>query len=280
MSTSPWSTLLDRCGNATEAVIVAPFIKVDALTKVLGQLYGEASLTCITRWTPLDIQVGASDLTCRKLVTDRGGSFRLHNRLHAKYYRFDNRVLVGSANLTASGLSYAHVGNLEVLCEPGPPFDQQSFEAGLRRESREVTDGEFLLWEACPVSERPITLAIPDPVGSTLDDWKPQTRNPEYLWLSYCGNQSQIVSDEQRTLSELDLAILKVPTGLTLEAFNIWIWSSLQASRFADAVQHVGQTNDALAWDTVATDWSVTRSTAARWVSTTQNWLRYFDPTP
>ena len=119
MSIPPWSILLDRCGNAAEAIIVAPFIKVDALTLVLRQLHGEASLTCITRWTPLDIQAGASDLACRKLVSDRGGSFRLHNRLHAKYYRFDNRVLIGSANLTASGLSYAHVGNLEVLCEPG-----------------------------------------------------------------------------------------------------------------------------------------------------------------
>ena len=54
------------------------------------------------------------------MVVERGGSFKLHARLHAKYYRFDDRVLVGSANMTASGLGYRHRGNLEILCEPGP----------------------------------------------------------------------------------------------------------------------------------------------------------------
>ena len=33
----------------------------------------------------------------------------------------------------------------------------------------------------------------------------------------------------------------------------------------------------AVVWDSVATEWGVSRSIAARWVSTAQNWLRFFD---
>ena len=119
MTTVPWDALCERCTGATEAVIVAPYMKVASLTMVIDQLGRGASVECISRWTPLDIQTGASDLECRTVVVDRGGSFRIHNRLHAKYYRFDDRVLVGSANMTASGLSYPGRGNVEILCEPG-----------------------------------------------------------------------------------------------------------------------------------------------------------------
>ena len=101
MTTLPWDALRERCTGATEAVIVAPYIKVGPLTTVLDQLRMGASVECFTRWTPLDIQMGVSDLECRTVVVDRGGAFRLHNRLHAKYYRFDNQVLIGSANMTA-----------------------------------------------------------------------------------------------------------------------------------------------------------------------------------
>ena len=132
MTTLPWDALLERCTGATEAVIVAPYIKVGPLTTVLDQLRMGASVECFTRWTPLDIHMGVSDLECRTVVVDRGGAFRLHNRLHAKYYRFDDRVLIGSANMTASGLSYPRHGNLEILCEPGPPFVPVVFEAMLK----------------------------------------------------------------------------------------------------------------------------------------------------
>ena len=277
MTTLPWDALLERCTGATEAVIVAPYMKVRPLTMVMDQLGTGASVECFTRWMPLDIQVGASDLDCRTAVVDRGGSFRLHNRLHAKYYRFDDRVLVGSANMTASGLSYPHRGNLEILSEPGPPFVPAAFEASLKRESRVVSDDDFRIWQQCPVIERGFVPSTEDIAESSLDEWKPQTRNPDYLWLYYSGNEAQIVSDEQRALSALDLRILEIPSGLTLELFRDWICLSLQASPFMDSVRQFGGRTDAVVWDSVATEWGVSRSIAARWVSTAQNWLRFFD---
>ena len=277
MTTLPWDALLERCTGATEAVIVAPYIKVSPLTMVMDQLRIGASVECFTRWIPVDIQVGASDLDCRTLVVDRGGSFRLHNRLHAKYYRFDDRVLVGSANMTASGLSYPHHGNLEILCEPGPPFVPAVFEAALKRESKVVSDDDFRIWQQCPVIELGFIPSTADGAESGLDEWKPQTRNPDYLWSYYSGNEAQIVSDEQRALSALDLRTLEVPPGLTSESFRDWICLSLQASPFLDSVRQFGGRTDTVVWDSVAAEWGVTRSIAARWVSTANNWLKYFD---
>ena len=241
MKLSPWDSFLDSCRNATEAVLVAPYIKVDALETVLGELQAEVSLECFSRWTPLDIQSGASDLECRTLVSSRGGSFHLCNRLHAKYYRFDGQILIGSANLTASGLSYAHSGNLEILCEPSQDFDWYTFESVLRHRSREVSDEEFLQWQECTVIETSATDLGMEIGGEGLDNWKPQTRQPTYLWLSYIGKESQIPTIEQRELARLDLSILAIPKGLSVEKFNAWIKSSLRASPFMDTMRELSK---------------------------------------
>ena len=44
-----------------------------------------------------------------------------------------------------------------------------------------------------------------------------------------------------------------------------------------DSVRQFGGRTDAVVWDSVAAEWDVSRSIAARWVSTAQNWLRFFD---
>ena len=215
-------------------------------------------------------------MACRTLVVDLGGSFSLHNRLHAKYYRFDDLVLIGSANMTASGLGYPIQGNLEILCEPGPPFLRAEFEAALKHESRVVSDEDFRTWQLCPVADRERVPSAADVAGSSLDEWKPQARNPDYLWLNYSGNEARIISDEQRALAKLDLQILDVPSGLTPDSFRDWIRLSLRASPFMDAVKEFRGRTDATVWDSIAGGAGVSRSTAARWVSTAYNWLKHF----
>ena len=277
MTTLPWDALLERCIGASEAFIVAPYMKVGPLNSVMDRLDVGASIRCFTRWTPLDIHTGVSDLDCRTVVVERGGVFSLHNRLHAKYYRFDDQVLVGSANMTASGLSYPRPGNLKILCEPGPPFDPRVFENSLKRGSKEVSDEDFRVWQHCSVIEHSFELSPRVILESGLDDWIPLTRNPGYLWLYYSGDETQIASDEQRTLARVDLRTLKVPAGLTLESFRHWIHLSLQASPFMDLARHFGGRTDTVVWDSVAEERGVSRSIAARWVSTAYNWLKYFE---
>ena len=102
--TSPWKRIVVLALGATEAVIAAPYIKENSLRRMLDQLPHLERLTCVTRWQAGDIAAGVSDTVVRDLVRSLGGAFRLHPSLHAKYYRFDDGVLVGSANLTDAGL--------------------------------------------------------------------------------------------------------------------------------------------------------------------------------
>ena len=181
--------------------------------------------------------------------------------------------------LTDSGLSHPRPGNLEILCEPGPPFVPVVFEAALHRESREVSDDEFAIWQhVAQLLNAGSNHQLQMIMDSGLEDWKPQTRNPSYLWLYYSGNEAQIVSDEQRTLAGLDVRTLGVPTGLTLELFRDWIHLSLQASPFMDLARRFEGRSDAVVWDSVAEAYGVSRSIAARWLSTAYNWLKHFDP--
>ena len=171
--TSPWCTLLTYCTGAERVVIAAPYMKADMLGIVLDHLSNEAEVECFTRWTPHDILVGSADTACRNVVIERGGAFYLNNRLHAKYYRFDEQVLVGSANTTVAGLNYRQPGNLEILCEPGRSFDASTFENRLRTDAREVSEEELQFWLTCPVEAPTTTTIRADAIGTTFDDWKP-----------------------------------------------------------------------------------------------------------
>ena len=275
---SPWHALAEMSSDATEAVVVAPFMKRPALEMVLKQIDPLASVVCVTRWTPLDIQFGSSDVACRSLVVDRGGSFQLHNRLHAKYFRFGDRILVGSANVTASGLGYASGGNIEVLCEPHRSFEWTDFESRVLLESREISDAEFDFWKDCPTTPWPKAPAGFEQPSTSLDGWKPQTRNPDYLWFSYVGQESRIATFDQRVLARVDSAALNIPPNLNRSEFETWIRACLRASPFVDTVKSLEGSEDAVIWSTIAEEWGTSMGLAARWASTAQYWIKQFDP--
>ena len=276
MEPSPWRALAQVCTGAAEVVIVAPYIKLETLNLVLDLTDAGASIACVTRWTPKDIQTSVSDIACRTLVIERGGSFRLHTRLHAKYYRFGDYVLVGSANLTRAGLGYSGVGNLEILCEPGPKFDSKAFERQLLEESREVSNTEFACWNAIDVVDSPHTMPAEGLLGAEGDSWKPLTRAPEHLWMTYNGQAGEIASDDERRLALVDLEALLVPEGLSREMFNNWVAVHLLASPFVESVIELGEQEDPVAWPLLAELWDMSQSEAARCLETAHNWLSAF----
>ena len=273
---SAWDVLQERSSDAASVVIAAPYIKADALNRVLDVVRVGASLVCVTRWTPTDILVGASDLKCRSIVVERGGTFRLHTRLHAKFYRCDSSVLVGSANLTASGLSYSGIGNLEILCEPEASFDHAAFEAELLQGSREVSDSEFARWAALEAVLPPLDVPGRATVNGLGEDWKPSTRDPEHVWLLHRGLPSRIISDDERRLAQRDLDILAVPRGMPREAFNMWVCAQLLASPFIESVMSMENVEAPDAWAQLAKMWDMSESEAARCLETAHNWLSAF----
>ena len=275
---SPGDLLTRLCSNAQSLVVAAPFIKADALSRVIANVNTPATLVCITRWSPHDLAVGASDTKCRNLVADFGGSFRLHPSLHAKYYRIDDVVLIGSANLTSSAMGWSPHPNLEILCRAGDDFDARAFQQNLLNESREISDGELLRWEGVAnISRRlesEVTSGLP-----RVDSWRPKTRDPLHLELSYKGREDEIASLDEQRAARQDLQTLQMPPSLSEEEVRTWATCCLLAAPFTNSVIRLRQTTDASeSYQVLARAFGLNLTEARRDMETVQNWLAFLAP--
>ncbi|QZY29684.1 hypothetical protein [Nocardioides coralli] len=146
----------------------------------------------------------------------------LHDRLHAKYFRSESEVLLGSANLTGAALGWSAPRNLELLI-PSPLGVVTKLEDQLRSESIRAT--ATLAHELREIANQlPIraTVAPPDELHSppaVQRPWLPSFRHPADLWLAYRGEQ-ETLSLPGRSAAAQDLAWLELPGGFDEPAFK------------------------------------------------------------
>ena len=271
---SPGSLLTRLRSNAQNLIIAAPYMKADALARVLAEVNPAASLICVTRWIPHDLAVGASDVDCRSLVIDSGGSFRLHPSLHAKFYRIDDEVLIGSANLTSSAMGWSPQPNFEILCRAGDDFDSWAFQQELLNAAREISDDEFLRWEA--VSK--IGTSSERGGQPRLDTWRPATRDPIHLELSYQGRGDEIASFDEQKAARWDLQALVMPPGLSNEEVREWATACLLAAPFTNTVIQLSYTDVPGSIRSLARTYDLGMTEARRDMETVQNWLAFLAP--
>ncbi len=277
MSNRPGNALSRLCSGAQHLVIAAPYIKTDALAKVLADVSPAASLICVTRWHPHDIAVGASDTECRTIVTERGGSFRLHPSLHAKYYRIDDAILIGSANLTFPAMGWAPQSNLEILCRPGDDFDALAFQEELLANAREISDDEFACWEAIARINFPSHLTIIPDGQPLLDAWRPATRNPRHLELAYRGREGEIASFDEQRAARRDIEALQIPPGLTDEQVRSWASACLLAAPFTNTVIRLQNMEAKSAPGLLANTYGLGVTEGRSYLETVRNWLAFFN---
>jgi phosphatidylserine/phosphatidylglycerophosphate/cardiolipin synthase-like enzyme len=129
--------LLEACRSARSTLtLCAPFVKGPVLKRVLDATAESVSVELFTRWRPEEVAAGVSDTVVLDIAESRGGRVLLCDRVHAKFMRFDDRVLIGSANLTATALGWTALPNLELLIEvPANTAQLRELEDRLRRES-------------------------------------------------------------------------------------------------------------------------------------------------
>ena len=271
MYRQPGKVLRGFCSGAQNLIIAAPYIKADALVKVLADVRPAASLICITRWQPNDLAVGASDVECRAIVTKRGGSFRQHPSLHAKYYQIDDVVLIGSANLTSSAMGWAPHSNLEILCHAGDDFDARSFQQELLKGSREISDDEFARWEAIvKINTRSSTTSGEQPM---LGSWRPKTRELRNLERAYRDRGDEIASPDEQEAARRDIRALSIPPSLTDTEFRAWISTCLLAASFTNSVIRLNSLDKKTAVKSLAETYKLDGTEARRDMETVQNWL-------
>ena len=277
MYSRPGDVLSNLCSGAQHLLIVAPYIKVDALSKVLADVSSVASLICVTRWNPHDLAVGASDIECRTIVTERGGSFRLHPSLHAKYYRIDDTVLIGSANLTRSAMGWSTQPNLEILCRPSDDFNVCTFQQYLLEGAREISDDEFARWKSITKISTQSNVTITD-YQPQLDTWRPTTRDPRHLEFSYQGKEDEIASFDERQAARRDIQTLLIPSDLNDEQVRMWVSACLLAAPFTNTVIQLHHMEASSAYRLLSETYSLSPTEARRSMETVQNWIAFLAP--
>ena len=267
--------LLSRlCQDSERLVFVAPYIKADAFSKILDNANPSASLLCITRWKAQDILMGASDVQCRNIIKERNGIFRLHPSLHAKYYRVDDDVLVGSANLTNSALGWSPASNLEILCKPSPDFDARAFEQALLSGSQEVSDTDFEYWQTiADLDLESGNAAFAENVR--VRTWRPATRDPRNLIIAYQGDIENIASLDEQKAAQRDIDALNLPAALTVDQTRDWALAYLLAAPFTDSVIQNRNVDSVIAAHSISSVYDIDVTEARRDMETVQNWLAF-----
>lgn len=270
--TIPWDLLHSKLQNCKELFIAAPYIKEGPVRMLLRAAPQIEHLTCVSRWSPRDIAQGASDSVVRELIVRAGGRFLIHPKLHAKYYRTDETVLVGSANMTSAGMGLVSLSNLEILCPPGENFDATAFESSLLRNSREVEDAEYLLWRQIPVQR----LNVDEDSKRDSSDWRPIARDPEDVWLVYQEGRPVHLSDSARQNAIEDLSNLQMPGDLSRNQFDSWIRAALLSSAFVLAVRSIARDAEPQAFIELGERWLMDPGQSRYESETVHNWLAHF----
>lgn len=206
----------------SEFVMCAPFAKAGVVRAVTSAIGPDATISLYTRWRPEEIAAGVSDTAVLSLIEGRGGAVYLHDRLHAKFYRNEVDLLLGSANLTATALGWAPTPNLELLvhAECSAIAD---LETTLRGEAVQATTAMAHEVEqlAAMLPAVPIAESIDD-LQSNFRGWLPSLRMPEDLYAAYSAGSSRLTS-RSALAAELDLAVLELPMGLDKAQFYLLV---------------------------------------------------------
>ena len=228
---------------SSEVVIVAPFIKVDALKRLLEQVSGRVKIDIFTRWRLNELAIGVSDIDIWGFVDTRAATrLFLVNDLHAKYFRCDQIVIIGSANVTATALGWSLAPNLELLISTSVDESSSKFEEALSATSIEVTQSIYIdflskLSEMDPV---PVSFS-PDasPVLLNFDLWAPAIRDPSDLWLAYKGRNDLVAKrDLPEIESILSLADLSGPRLSHQTEFRKFLGDPVLSLPFFSAIRN------------------------------------------
>lgn len=275
-------------GAERRAVVAAPFIKADALQRVLHAVPAGAGLTVYTRWRVDEVAAGVSDPQILEAVEARGGEVWLCDELHAKVFVADDRALVGSANVTAAALGLSRRPNLELL-QPVNSSEVvvELFLAELRMRSRRATAAEA---EAVLAKAAELAAAAPAELMATPDadeaqavearPWFPGFRSPDRLY-GLATDPDWVRQAKPSDPALQDLLALQVDASDGEAAFDAAVRGRLRAAevvRNLDGLLAEPQRFGAL------TDWLRTvmpeadhrqRQEAGQ---TLIRWLTYFDP--
>ena len=229
--------------------IAAPFIKVQALTRVLECVSDNVDVICIARWRPEDIASGVCDLEIFDIIKARERStFLIHPYLHAKFYSADTSCLVGSANLSNTALGWRRPSNHELLV-PLEISDHglEIWWKTLFYEAIEVTEEIRLALEQNAADLRDsVKQNARQDVGVDQDStkenmiWVPECPRWDGLWEVYFGDEEQLPKSAIKS-AKSDLEALQLPLGMDKTNFEKVLKIAIKNTRIFQEVDHLSE---------------------------------------
>ena len=277
-----------------EVVLVAPFIKRVTLQGLLERLPPATPLLCVTRWRIDELACGVSDLDIWLDLVARGNAELLLIRdLHAKYYRFDQEVIIGSCNLTNAALGCRQPSNLELAVALKATPEATAFEAEIAAAGLPATQDMYeairRILESMPSVPAPTTSSDSEtadtlqPEETSLDSiaewahWLPSCRVPGALFDAYAGRFDDLTQATQAA-AIADLRSIAPPAGLSRTQFHAFVAGTILSSpvlaklaAFARTPRRFGEMRELVQKLTqsssATTDWQAV-----------MRWLLYFSP--
>lgn len=219
-------------GASHSVVLCAPFIKSKVLSTVLGVIPSNVHVQIVTRWSPIEIATGVSDLEVYDVAIDRQNTeLRLLEELHAKIYIADDQCLVGSANLTARALGWAEVHNIELMIQTDTSNPSVMNLLRHLKGSEPVTLATKKNMEDAVKNVESIDLTKVEEMTGDEDSrrrvWLPRCAAPEKLYEIYNDPGTKIVAEGTKKDGSSDLKDLCVSKGLSPGDFSVSIQDSL-----------------------------------------------------
>lgn len=232
-------------------LIVAPFIRSEALSRMLDSIQVNVEIKIVTRWRPADLIAGASDLDVFDIATNREIPLYLRNDLHAKLFAADKYCLVGSANVTSAALGWNAPANFELLVSISRSddsivtFEENLFESSVLATSELCSQLRELIAQIGERKKGEYKITQEESVGLLPPNWIPQSRAPEDLFKVY-RNQVEHVNQISMETMRNELIAFGVDSGLDEQQFNSWIASVIKQTPIVIRVLECIQSNDGI----------------------------------
>ena len=241
------------------ALIVAPFMRSEALSRLLDSIPVGIETIIATRWRPADLLAGASDLGVYDLAESRAVPLYLRHDLHAKFFAADEMCLVGSANITHTALGWRSPSNLELLTPVARTADhivefEETLFAGAVRATVGQRDRLEELLERLRGFPAAISATEDGTMGLLPPHWVPRIRNPDELYSVYRGN-SDFSRSVLRAMQE-ELAQIGTVPGMDEEGFRIWVAATISQTplvgRVIQSIDKEGEVTEVVLSDLLA----------------------------
>ena len=280
-------TALLRCAQ-NSVLIVAPFMRSEALSRLLNSIPVRAQTTVVTRWRPVDLLAGASDLGVYDLAESKKILLYLRQDLHAQFFAADDMCLIGSANVTLTALGWRTPANLELLTPADRTANhivefEETLLSGAVRATAEQRDRLEELLERLQRLPAVILEIDDETTGGLLPpSWVPYTRNPEEFYPVYCGNCD--VSRSVLQTMQKELAQIGTVPGMDEEGFRAWVAATINqtplVSRVIQCIEEKGEVTESALKDLlVEVGANINESRPRDVLEVLERWLTYFLPT-